>query len=50
MDVKSAETPDLPIRTEALKCISDLADKNTILLATTGKTGRELFEVEDKAQ
>jgi phosphonopyruvate decarboxylase len=38
----------LPIRTEALKCISDLADKNTVLLATTGKTGRELFEVEDK--
>jgi phosphonopyruvate decarboxylase len=38
----------LPIRTEALKCISDLADKDTVLLATTGKTGRELFEVEDK--
>jgi phosphonopyruvate decarboxylase len=31
-----------------LKSISDLADKDTILLATTGKTGRELFEVEDK--
>ena len=45
---KSNETPGLPIRTEALKCISDLADKDTILLATTGKTGRELFEVEDK--
>lgn len=45
---KSAETPELPTRTAALKCIADLADKNTILLATTGKTGRELFEVEDK--
>jgi len=45
---KSELTPALPIRTEALKCISDLADKDTILLATTGKTGRELFEVEDK--
>jgi phosphonopyruvate decarboxylase len=37
-----------PIRTEALKAISDLADSKTVLLATTGKTGRELFEVEDK--
>jgi len=45
---KSAGSPSLPIRTEALRCISELADKDTILLATTGKTGRELFEVEDK--
>jgi phosphonopyruvate decarboxylase len=45
---KSTSKPTLPIRTEALKVISDLADKDTILLATTGKTGRELFEVEDK--
>lgn len=45
---RSAGEPELPIRTEALKCISDLADGNTVLLATTGKTGRELFEVEDK--
>ncbi|HTE34630.1 MAG TPA: thiamine pyrophosphate-dependent enzyme, partial [Chryseolinea sp.] len=45
---KSTEKPAMPIRTEALKCISDLADSDTVLLATTGKTGRELFEVEDK--
>lgn len=45
---RSKEKPALPIRTEALKSISDLADSNTILLATTGKTGRELFEVGDK--
>jgi len=45
---KSKQAPGLPIRTEALKCISDLTDKDTVLLATTGKTGRELFEVEDK--
>jgi phosphonopyruvate decarboxylase len=37
-----------PSRTEALKAISDHATKDTVLLATTGKTGRELFEVEDK--
>lgn len=46
---KSTGNASLPIRTEALKCISDLAEKNTIMLATTGKTGRELFEVEDKS-
>jgi len=45
---KSTEIPQLPIRTEALKCISEVADNDTVLLATTGKTGRELFEVEDK--
>jgi phosphonopyruvate decarboxylase len=45
---KSSTKPNLPIRTQALKAISDLADKDTVLLATTGKTGRELFEVEDK--
>jgi len=32
---KSAGSPSLPIRTEALRCISELADKDTILLATT---------------
>lgn len=45
---RSTAIPALPIRTEALKCISDLAGSDTVLLATTGKTGRELFEVEDK--
>lgn len=45
---KSTVELQLPIRTEALKSISDLADKDTVLLATTGKTGRELFEVEDR--
>jgi phosphonopyruvate decarboxylase len=45
---KSSAKQSLPIRTQALKTISDLADNDTVLLATTGKTGRELFEVEDK--
>lgn len=38
----------LPTRTEALKTISHYGNDNTILLATTGKTGRELFEIGDK--
>ncbi|QSE96096.1 phosphonopyruvate decarboxylase [Fulvivirga lutea] len=37
-----------PTRTEALTAISNWADNKTALLATTGKTGRELFEIEDK--
>lgn len=45
---KSSEPLEMPIRTQALQCISDLTNDKTIVLATTGKTGRELFEVEDK--
>ena len=37
----------LPSRFEALSVINQLKDKNTVQLATTGKTGRELFEIED---
>ncbi len=44
----STANPALPVREEALRCISEHAGDDTILLATTGKTGRELFEVEDK--
>jgi phosphonopyruvate decarboxylase len=39
----------LPKRYEALEVISSLKDGNTIQLATTGKTGRELYELEDSA-
>ncbi|MEJ7646874.1 MAG: phosphonopyruvate decarboxylase [Chryseolinea sp.] len=46
--LRSTESPARPLRTEALRCISNLADSHTVMLATTGKTGRELFEVEDK--
>lgn len=46
--VKSTEKLELPTRRETLKILTDLSDKETVLLATTGKTGRELFEVADK--
>lgn len=36
-------------RTEALKVIQSINWKKTLLVATTGKTGRELFEMEDRA-
>jgi phosphonopyruvate decarboxylase len=38
---------ELPARYEALQVISSLKDNKTIQLATTGKTGRELYEIED---
>ncbi|OAB35890.1 phosphonopyruvate decarboxylase [Paenibacillus macquariensis subsp. defensor] len=37
----------LPKRYDALSTIRSLSDNNTVQLATTGKTGRELYEVED---
>lgn len=37
----------LPSRYEALKIINSLKDEHTIQLATTGKTGRELYEIDD---
>jgi len=46
--VKSAGESELPTRRETLKILTDLSDPQTVLLATTGKTGRELFEVADK--
>lgn len=46
---KSKSESELPTRRETLKTLTDLSDANTVLLATTGKTGRELFEVADKA-
>ncbi|AOV09254.1 phosphonopyruvate decarboxylase [Sporosarcina ureilytica] len=37
-----------PKRIEALREIQNTSDSDTILLATTGVTGRELYELEDK--
>lgn len=38
---------DLPTRYEALSIINAQKDDQTVQLATTGKTGRELYEIED---
>lgn len=38
---------DVPTRYEALSVINALKDSETVQLATTGKTGRELYEIED---
>lgn len=36
-----------PFRWEVLESINGMKDKNTVLLATTGKTGRELCDLDD---
>jgi phosphonopyruvate decarboxylase len=36
-----------PTRNEALKVINSCKDPGTVQLATTGKTGRQLYEIED---
>lgn len=38
---------DLPTRYEAISVINSLKDAQTVQLATTGKTGRELYDLED---
>lgn len=37
-----------PTREEIISCINQSYEDNTVVLATTGKTGRELYECEDK--
>ena len=38
---------EMPSRYETLRTINQFKDENTVQLATTGKTGRELYEIED---
>lgn len=38
----------VPSRYEALSMINSINEENTVHLATTGKTGRELYEIEDR--
>lgn len=47
--IKSEKTDidELPSRFDTLKVINRLKNRKTVLMATTGKTGRELYEVED---
>lgn len=47
--IKKTKEDTKPTRFDALKTISDVAGKDIITFATTGFTGRELYEVEDKS-
>lgn len=44
---EKTEVDELPSRFDTLKVINGLKNMKTVLMATTGKTGRELYEVED---
>lgn len=45
--IKKTSSDELPSRFETLKVINGCKNEKTVQLATTGKTGRELYEVED---
>ncbi len=45
----SPRPPAYPSRREALAVLDELGDRDTVLLAATGKTGRELFQLRDCA-
>ncbi|NLW45853.1 MAG: phosphonopyruvate decarboxylase [Firmicutes bacterium] len=45
--VEKTRSDSLPSREAALECINNAKDIDTLIFATTGKTGRELYEIED---
>lgn len=47
LKINKKKNDQIPTRFEALQVIQSLKDQHTIHLATTGKTGRELYEIED---
>lgn len=47
LKVQCSTEDQFPSRLEALTVIDSLKDSQTVQLATTGKTGRELYEIED---
>lgn len=49
LKIEKTKSDQLPSRLEALSIISTFKDNKMVLLATTGKTGRELYEIEDSA-
>jgi phosphonopyruvate decarboxylase len=49
LHLKKEKEDQLPSRLDAIKVINSQKGSNTLQLATTGKTGRELYELEDSA-
>ena len=45
--VEKSRSDQLPTRFDTLCLVNSLKDAHTVQLATTGKTGRELYEIED---
>ena len=46
--VNKNKDEEYPTRIHALKVIQSHSDQDTVLLATTGKTGRELYQLKDE--
>jgi phosphonopyruvate decarboxylase len=47
VNVTQQANNQMPTRQEALRMINECKDGKTVQLATTGKTGRQLYEIED---
>ncbi len=47
LQINKSQEDSLPLRLNVLETISKTKCENTVLLATTGKTGRELYEIDD---
>ncbi|MCB4790673.1 MAG: phosphonopyruvate decarboxylase [Elusimicrobia bacterium] len=47
ISIEKTKVDTCPARIDVLKTIDSVKDSNTVLLATTGFTGRELYEIED---
>jgi phosphonopyruvate decarboxylase len=45
--IHQSKKNQFPLRLQVLECLNTLKSTDTALLATTGKTGRELYEIED---
>jgi phosphonopyruvate decarboxylase len=45
--VEKTGDDSFPSREDVLRCVSENKDRDTLVFATTGKTGRELYEIED---
>ncbi len=45
--IEKSRSEEFPTRLDTLRVINSLKEVHTIQLATTGKTGRELYEIED---
>ncbi len=47
LQINRSKKDELPLRFNVLQSLSKIKSDDTVLLATTGKTGRELYETED---
>jgi len=49
LKIGKTKQDQLPSRSEALSVVNNIKDNKTVILLTTGKTGREFYEIEDSS-